>query len=669
MREKQRAMSEIQPILAAPGLLVLVAAALLAATGTAARAEEIPACPPVQPGEELRELPSLSAANGLLSTTFRVEFRRQCVPVFAGTWTNVSMNLRTYVWQSDPTSPLRWGFPGPTLRLRKPSSPLTTGDSLAILLVNNLPPETTAKCDSACPAGTQCPSDPSQLPDPSNCFGDPLCCCWVHFTDTAPNCFHGDNTTNLHFHGSHVSPQPPQDFVLLELHPGPAPADPPPSAHAQGLVAYGQYQYRVDPFHWTQSEGTFWYHPHKHGSVSLQVANGMPGAMIIEGPFDDWLKAHYQGNLKDKILFLQQIQEKTNLWNQGFTPGLLVNGQASPVVTMAPGEVQRWRFVNATMQASAQVSIYFPAQATVWQIAMDGIVFAPENYARQPLFSPSDPGAFRINPGNRADFLLQAPTTEGIYPLTYEVVGNLGERASEVVRERQEALRQLAGGEAAPLVTLVVKAPEKSAAQSFATGLPEDTAWPPLPSYLRDIGDNEITAKNGLLFSMSAGPGNPTTKFLINGKRFSHDCDDVTAVLGTAEQWNLTNSSPLEHPFHIHTNPFQLLKNGSTVYTPPWVWMDTIAIPSGTPQTPGDTLIRHRFEEFTGGYVLHCHFLGHEDRGMMFGTQTVCPRNPLDPLSYGQAHPGLSPECVPGNYIPAHPKCLVISSPAASAHH
>ena len=31
-----------------------------------------------------------------------------------------------------------------------------------------------------------------------------------------------------------------------------------------------------------------------------------------------------------------------------------------------------------------------------------------------------------------------------------------------------------------------------------------------------------------------------------------------------------------------------------------------------------------RYEEFTGEYVLHCHFLGHEDRGMMYSVQTVC---------------------------------------------
>ena len=37
-----------------------------------------------------------------------------------------------------------------------------------------------------------------------------------------------------------------------------------------------------------------------------------------------------------------------------------------------------------------------------------------------------------------------------------------------------------------------------------------------------------------------------------------------------------------------------------------------------------DVAIRQRFDDYTGGYVIHCHFLGHEDRGMMWNVQTVC---------------------------------------------
>src|SRR6516165_9972098 len=42
-----------------------------------------------------------------------------------------------------------------------------------------------------------------------------------------------------------------------------------------------------------QSPGTQWYHAHKHGSTAINGANGMTGAFIIEGRYDDELNAFY----------------------------------------------------------------------------------------------------------------------------------------------------------------------------------------------------------------------------------------------------------------------------------------------------------------------------------------------------------------------------------------
>ena len=49
-----------------------------------------------------------------------------------------------------------------------------------------------------------------------------------------------------------VTFQPPQDYVLLELHPG---------------DEY-THQYQIDK---ELSAGSYWYHPHVHGSVHFQV--------------------------------------------------------------------------------------------------------------------------------------------------------------------------------------------------------------------------------------------------------------------------------------------------------------------------------------------------------------------------------------------------------------
>ena len=39
--------------------------------------------------------------------------------------------------------------------------------------------------------------------------------------ENPPNCFHGSSSTNLHFHGSHVSPSGIADNVLLNIRPSP----------------------------------------------------------------------------------------------------------------------------------------------------------------------------------------------------------------------------------------------------------------------------------------------------------------------------------------------------------------------------------------------------------------------------------------------------------------
>ncbi|MFL5807355.1 MAG: multicopper oxidase domain-containing protein [Roseiflexaceae bacterium] len=38
---------------------------------------------------------------------------------------------------------------------------------------------------------------------------------------------------------------------------------------------------------------------------------------------------------------------------------------------------------------------------------------------------------------------------------------------------------------------------------------------------------------------------------------------------------------------------------------------------NGQAANPGFVTLRQRFPEITGKFVLHCHILGHEDRGMM----------------------------------------------------
>lgn len=72
------------------------------------------------------------------------------------------------------------------------------------------------------------------------------------------------NDTNLHTHGLWVSPAGNSDNVMISIPPG----------------RRFDYEYRIPDEH---PAGTFWYHPHRHGSGMFQVGSGMAGALIVEG--------------------------------------------------------------------------------------------------------------------------------------------------------------------------------------------------------------------------------------------------------------------------------------------------------------------------------------------------------------------------------------------------
>ncbi|MEL7357087.1 MAG: multicopper oxidase domain-containing protein [Cyanobacteria bacterium J06560_6] len=101
------------------------------------------------------------------------------------------------------------------------------------------------------------------------------------------------------------------------------------------------------------------------------------------------------------------------------------------------------------------------------------------------------------------------------------------------------------------------------------------------------------------------------TGFIINGKSFAMNRVDTQVSLNTVEDWRIINKASMAHPFHLHTNRFQVIeRNGQPESLR--AWKDTVAI--GGYET---VTLRVKFEDFTGRTVYHCHILDHEDQGMM----------------------------------------------------
>ena len=103
---------------------------------------------------------------------------------------------------------------------------------------------------------------------------------------------------------------------------------------------------------------------------------------------------------------------------------------------------------------------------------------------------------------------------------------------------------------------------------------------------------------------------------------------------GDAEEWLLVNPEATNHPFHIHVNPF-LVKEVHSSFEPrsPFskavaassvgAWRDTVVVPPFSSMRIWLRFSGHH--GFTGKTVFHCHFLAHEDTGMIHNLMIEAP--------------------------------------------
>jgi FtsP/CotA-like multicopper oxidase with cupredoxin domain len=475
----------------------------------------------------------------------------------------------------------KFGYPGPTFRVKR-------GDSVHITLVNGLPADTS----------TGCMSYPASQPSGGN---PPV--------DSMEDCFHGPNSTNIHFHGFHVSPNSPADNVLLTIPPG-------DTFH---------YSFRIPP---TQSPGTHWYHPHKHGSVALQVTNGMSGAFIVEGGGLDSLANAY--HMRDLLVAVQEIDTEPNLMGPTVARAKLVNGQYAPTIVMHPGEVMRMRLVNENISATATYKILFDTTGAdgprLYDIARDGVQYAPANYDTVQ----SDTSLY-VAPGNRLDMFVRAPGTPGVHTLR-----------AQVVRDSATALRSRKRRDNVPVATsqTLFRVRVVNDGTAYNSTLPG--ALPALPPFLANLDPSVTTPSAQLVFTETGGPGGGATppSFFLGTtanpyQKFNSDSMFLRMPLGSTQMWQVNNLSPngINHPFHIHINPFQVVQVFAPDSTDPNqdyyaflnqasqggnpVWMDVVPLPLPNGTTAGYVLIRQQYTQFAGPFVIHCHILGHEERGMM----------------------------------------------------
>ncbi|HEX3673083.1 MAG TPA: multicopper oxidase family protein [Rhizomicrobium sp.] len=506
--------------------------------------------------------PVIRSVNHVLTIELDVQYTDAATTTIAG----CHVHLRTYGGK----------LIGPTLRV-------APGDSMHITVVNKLPSGT-----------TKCPM-PENGP-----MGNDL------------------DITNLHTHGLHVSPSGISDNVFIEICPQ-APGQP----------------YVID-IPKDQPPGTYWYHAHVHGSTAVQVSSGMEGAIIVEGGIDTVPEI---AKAAEKTFLLQQISydQQGVIESLGqFTPTswpdskrtITVNGQIAPVITMRPGEVQHWRFIHGGVRET--IDLYATTGTTLNEVSTDGNALGRIDAWKQ----------LELEPGYRSDVLFKAPLLPaGQSTMRYYL------RSAPLKGTQRLQFRKIPGGTIAQLnAQLNAVQPGAVIAVIDVSGAPQDMAMPTNAELAPFVPFQPITpgelngAPQTMAFSIENAicngssvactpcdpnkkPANPACgiRFMVDDFQYP-DSPTRQMKLNTASKWDLSvaeSSLALTHPFHIHVNPFEMVRTGPDG-KPETVWKDTLLVRQGQP-----TQVLSRYTDFTGAFVLHCHILDHEDQGMMQRVEIV----------------------------------------------
>jgi len=366
-----------------------------------------------------------------------------------------------------------------------------------------------------------------------------------------------DESTTMHGHGMHL------------------PANMDGSPHQS--IASGESwsaRYRVN-----QRACTNWYHPHAEGKTAEHVYKGLAGVLIIEDKESQALALPKEYGVDDIPLVLQdrffsvnrEIVYAPNMMESmmGYKGDTFVtNGVINPSLEVEAKEI-RFRLLNGSN--STVYNLAFSDNREFSQIATDN------SFLEKPVSLTS----VRLSPGERAEIVVDFSDSLG----------------------KEIYLEELT--QAKSFLKVAISKEAKN-----------NTTLPATLTTLEKYSPDE--AQTTRSFTLSGRMGN----LFINNKTMDMHRIDERVSLNKVEIWEIHNQKMMmmgmEHNFHIHGTHFMVLeRNGfaSNVAQNEKGYKDTVYL------APGDSVkLIVKMTDYRDSkvpYMYHCHFLEHEDRGMM----------------------------------------------------
>lgn len=329
-----------------------------------------------------------------------------------------------------------------------------------------------------------------------------------------------------------------------------------------------EFEYRFE----VPDAGTFWYHSHLN--ETRQVERGMYGALIVEDKNDpvfdeekifmiDDIKLNKANEFK-KGNFIQRWKERHD-GRQGDI--VLINGKEAPTINMNAGQMERWRFINAS-------------SARYVRLHLDGRSFSIIGTDGGLLEHPVAVTEVLMVPGERMDI----------------AAGPFAKGESFSVKSLKYDRMTFAKSKDIHLATVNV-----NEAKSSVASLPFDLR------HIESLATMDTEVNRKIKFSVGAS-WKHGIDFLVNGETHNSDKPVYTNEL---QVWEISNTSLMDHPFHLHGFFFQVIEeNGKApAYK---AWKDSYNL-----KPKSKIKIAWMPDNRPGEWMYHCHILEHHEAGMM----------------------------------------------------
>ncbi|MEE9239403.1 MAG: multicopper oxidase domain-containing protein, partial [Thermodesulfobacteriota bacterium] len=362
--------------------------------------------------------------------------------------------------------------------------------------------------------------------------------------------------------------------------------------------------------------------------------------------------------------FASDTDATNGLWSTFINSNFyfVTNGVTNPTLKMRPGEVQRWRLLDAASGETLPIALQ---GHSLHVLANDGI-----NVPEMITLGVNVP--YVMGAGNRVDLLIKAGEP-GTYKL--QILDPMGpysvtpQGIAPGARTARIGLDFPAPTYPIILATIVVEGNEMN--MDLPDGPLPETSGLPTREEMIETPPDEVRSIAFEICGKRVFMNDPANRLPSCGWYFDlYDADywggiEFTSLLmardaddegipnpvvdpempridyekeglftgdenlfdnmfaGNFEEWTIINRTFSDHPFHIHVNPILITHiNGEALPVPEW--RDTILIPGATGSMNineadfGTVTFRTFYDPVVpGSFVFHCHILTHEDVGMM----------------------------------------------------